>query len=274
MSGPAWRNWLGTMSTACGASSRRHRRGWGSGGLSSKWWHRSIRWSGSRGCAASSRSFQEHTYTESVQVVMRQAMATLGNLVAPGDGPRVLLGTLPGEPHGLGLLMAEAMLAVHGARCISLGVQTPVWDLVLATRAYQCDIVALSFTGCMLPAQVTAALTELRAKLPAEVALWVGGAAPVLHRRPVQGVARDRLAGGAARRAERLARPARGHAAARVSAAVHPGLESFSTRGRHHDLPRTLQAARSRALEHGKGHSLGPVRCQQAQPRTGADDSR
>jgi MerR family transcriptional regulator, light-induced transcriptional regulator len=132
--------------------------------------------------------FQEHTYTESVQVVMRQAMATLANHVAPGDGPRVLLGTLPGEPHGLGLLMAEAMLAVNGARCISLGVQTPVWDLVLATRAYQCDIVALSFTGCMLPAQVTAALTELRAKLPTEVALWVGGAAPVLHRRPVQGV--------------------------------------------------------------------------------------
>ena len=44
----------------------------------------------------------------------------------------VLLSTLPGEPHGLGLLMAEALLALEGCRCVSLGVQTPLWDLVLA----------------------------------------------------------------------------------------------------------------------------------------------
>jgi methylmalonyl-CoA mutase cobalamin-binding subunit len=104
------------------------------------------------------------------------------------ERPRVLLSTLPGEPHGLGLLMAEAMLAVEGARCVSLGVQTPVWDLVLAAQAYRCDIVALSFTGCTGPVQVTAALAELRAKLAAHVELWAGGAAPVLHRRPLSGV--------------------------------------------------------------------------------------
>ena len=131
--------------------------------------------------------FQEHSYTESVQTVLRQAVAGLsGHAVL--KRPRVLLSTLPGEPHGLGLLMAEAMLAVEGACCVSLGVQTPVWDMVLAANAYRCDIVALSFTGCTGPVQVTAALTELRAKLPAGVDVWAGGAAPVLHRRPVAGV--------------------------------------------------------------------------------------
>jgi methanogenic corrinoid protein MtbC1 len=40
----------------------------------------------------------------------------------------VLLTTLPGEPHGLGLLMAEAMLALEGCTCVSLGVQTPVLE--------------------------------------------------------------------------------------------------------------------------------------------------
>jgi methanogenic corrinoid protein MtbC1 len=131
--------------------------------------------------------FQEHSYTESVQTVLRQAIAGLsGHAVL--ERPRVLLSTLPGEPHGLGLLMAEAMLAVEGARCVSLGVQTPVWDLVLAAQAYRCDIVALSFTGCTGPVQVTAALAELRAKLAAHVELWAGGAAPVLHRRPMGGV--------------------------------------------------------------------------------------
>jgi MerR family transcriptional regulator, light-induced transcriptional regulator len=131
--------------------------------------------------------FEEHAYTESIQVVLRQAIANLPDAAAD-DRPRVLLSTLPGEPHGLGLLMAEAMLAIEGARCLSLGVQTPVWDLVLAAKAHHCDIVALSFSGCMNPNAVIAALAELRSKLPAVVEVWAGGLAPVLHRRAVDGV--------------------------------------------------------------------------------------
>jgi MerR family transcriptional regulator, light-induced transcriptional regulator len=80
------------------------------------------------------------------------------------------------------------MLAIEGARCLSLGVQTPVWDLVLAARAHRCDVVALSFSGCMNPNAVIAALAELRAKLPGTVEVWAGGLAPVLHRRAVPGV--------------------------------------------------------------------------------------
>ena len=131
--------------------------------------------------------FEEHAYTESIQVVLRQAIANLP-AAAPRDRPQVLLSTLPGEPHGLGLLMAEASFAIEGARCLSLGVQTPLWDLVLAQAAYTSDIVALSFTGCMNPNAVTVGLAELRAKLPRVVELWAGGLAPVLHRRSVKGV--------------------------------------------------------------------------------------
>ncbi len=40
----------------------------------------------------------------------------------------------------------------------------------------------------MNPNQVVDGLTELRSKLPPEVALWAGGSAPVLHRRRVDGV--------------------------------------------------------------------------------------
>ena len=131
--------------------------------------------------------FEEHVYTESIQIVLRNAIASLPG-AALQDRPRMLLSTLPGEPHGLGLLMAEAVFSIEGARCLSLGVQTPVWDLVLAAQAHQGDIVALSFTGCMNPNVVTAALAELRAKLPAAVEIWAGGLAPVLHRRPIEGV--------------------------------------------------------------------------------------
>jgi DNA-binding transcriptional MerR regulator/methylmalonyl-CoA mutase cobalamin-binding subunit len=131
--------------------------------------------------------FEEHLYTESVQVVLRETISALPP-GRPGDRPRVLLTTFPGEPHGLGLLMAEAMLALDGARCLSLGVATPPWDIVLAARAQDCDVVALSFSGCMNPNQVVQGLTELRARLAPRVALWAGGAAPVLHRRAVPGV--------------------------------------------------------------------------------------
>ena len=131
--------------------------------------------------------FEEHAFTESVQVVLRGALCGLPE-AAPHDRPQVLLSTLPGEPHGLGLLMAEALFAVDGAQCLSLGVQTPVWDIVLAAGAHRADLVGLSFTGCMNPNQVVEGLTELRAKLPPAVEIWAGGSAPVLHRRPVAGV--------------------------------------------------------------------------------------
>ena len=131
--------------------------------------------------------FEEHLYTEAMQVVLRAAIAGIPDPASP-QAPRVLLSTFPGEPHGLGLLMAEALLALEGCRCVSLGVQTPVWDIVLGARACRSDIVALSFTGCMSPNQIADGLAELRGKLPPEVQVWAGGSAPVLHRRPVPGV--------------------------------------------------------------------------------------
>jgi len=130
--------------------------------------------------------FEEHLYTESVQVVLRNAVHQLP--AAGGGRPRVLLATVPGEPHGLGLLMAEAVLALEGCRCTSLGVQTPVWDIVRAAAALRSDVVALSYTGCTSPHQVSDGLSEMRSKLPAAVAVWAGGSAPVLQRRAIDGV--------------------------------------------------------------------------------------
>ena len=130
--------------------------------------------------------FEEHVYTEVQQIVLRSALATLPD---PGLAlPRVLLTTFPGEPHGQGLLLAEAMFAIDGARCVSLGAQTPIWDIALAAKALKIDIVALGFSGCMNPNQVVDGLGELRRKLAPEVAIWAGGSAPVLFRRPVAGV--------------------------------------------------------------------------------------
>jgi DNA-binding transcriptional MerR regulator/methylmalonyl-CoA mutase cobalamin-binding subunit len=125
--------------------------------------------------------YEEHLYTESMQVVLRNAIATIPQ---PGSRPRVLLTTFPSEPHGMGLLMAEALFALEGCRCISLGTQTPVWDIVLAATAQDIDIIALSFSPVMNPNQVLDGLNELRAKLPRSIEVWAGGRCPILARRP------------------------------------------------------------------------------------------
>jgi methanogenic corrinoid protein MtbC1 len=129
--------------------------------------------------------FEEHLYTESMQVILRNSIS---NIPAVGKGPRVLLTTFPNEAHGLGLLMAEAILSLAGARCISLGVQTPIWDIVQATATQDVDIVALSFSASTNPNQVVDGLLDLRAKLPPGVQIWAGGNCPILQRKPPKDV--------------------------------------------------------------------------------------
>ena len=129
---------------------------------------------------------QEHVYTEGVQQVLRQA---IGSLPEPRPGAlRVLLATLPQENHGLGLLMAEALLSLHGCRCVSLGVNVPLDGIVAAARSTAARAVGLTFTQSFNPAQAQAALRELRAQLRPETAIWVGGNCAALLRRLPPGV--------------------------------------------------------------------------------------
>ena len=116
--------------------------------------------------------FEEHLYSEQIRSLLRQA---IGNLPAAGGAPRILLTTPPDEQHVLGLLMVEALLALEGATCISLGTQTPLVDIEMAARAHQADIVAISISAAFPGRQVAALVSQLRQMLPAAIDLWVGG---------------------------------------------------------------------------------------------------
>lgn len=133
--------------------------------------------------------FEEHLYTETVQALLRQAIGRVTDSQAR-QPPRVLLTTVPAEPHALGLLMAECVMALEGCETVGLGVQTPLPDIVAAARAYRADVVALSFTAVQNPRDVRTALTQLREQLPAHVELWAGGQCPALYQR-VRGQARQ-----------------------------------------------------------------------------------
>jgi methanogenic corrinoid protein MtbC1 len=130
---------------------------------------------------------EEHLYSEAVQSVLRSALLPFQTGLA-ATGPRMLLTTVPGEAHGLGLLMAEALMTLEACRCVSLGVQTPVADIAAAAAAHRSDVVALSFSESLTAAQALPALCELRASLPATVAIWAGGASPALRGLRVSGI--------------------------------------------------------------------------------------
>lgn len=129
------------------------------------------------------RVFEEHLFTEVARRTLRAAVSMVPAHARSAARPRVLLSTFPQEAHELGLLMAEAMLAVAGCRCQSLGVQMPLPDIAAAASAHRADIVALSFSAALSANQVLDGLAELRAAIASHVQIWVGGTNPALGRR-------------------------------------------------------------------------------------------
>ena len=131
--------------------------------------------------------YEEHLYSEAVQSVLRSALVPFQTGLEARP-PRLLLTTVPGEAHGLGLLMAEAMLTLEACHCLSLGTQTPIADIVAAAAAHRIDVVALSFSQSLPAAQALPALAELRARLPASVTVWAGGGSAALRGLQMPGI--------------------------------------------------------------------------------------
>lgn len=128
--------------------------------------------------------YEEHLYTESVSTVLRQSITTL-EIGRPASQalPKVLLTTFPQEKHSLGLLMAECFFGIAECQTFSLGCSTPLAEIEKAAVELKADIVALSFTAHQRPQDITTGLDHLRSLLPIAVEIWIGGNAPVIHKR-------------------------------------------------------------------------------------------
>ena len=129
--------------------------------------------------------FEEHLFTELIKRVLRQAISA----VPGGREPRILLTSLPDEPHALGLLMVEAMLVPEGAHCIPLGTQMPLLEIAQAAQAHRADVVALSFSAAFPSRQIPALLQQLRGVMGRAVELWAGGSG-MRRSAPLNGVRR------------------------------------------------------------------------------------
>jgi DNA-binding transcriptional MerR regulator/methylmalonyl-CoA mutase cobalamin-binding subunit len=129
--------------------------------------------------------FEEHLFSQHLEKLFR---TTLANMAPQSGSPRVLLTTLSGEEHTLGLLMVEALLVVEDAYPVLLGPQTPVDEIVRAATIKQVDAVCLSFSTAYSPALAAQGLRDLRQMLPGDIQLGAGGYGVKPIRKPIDGV--------------------------------------------------------------------------------------
>ena len=116
--------------------------------------------------------FQEHFLS---QQLTRFLNAEIASLQKHARKPRVLLATLPGEEHTLGLLMVAAMLSSHGLSTVNLGGEVPMDQLSRAVQQFRADIIGLTFSGAYPYKHIRPHLRELRESIADDIEIWVGG---------------------------------------------------------------------------------------------------
>lgn len=114
----------------------------------------------------------EHFLSERLSDVLRSLRLTLEE---QARGPLVVLSTLPGEAHGLGLQMAALITACAGCRILYLGTETPLPDMVSLTRDLGARALALSVSASSRKPRTASLVRRLRAALPRRTALILGG---------------------------------------------------------------------------------------------------
>ena len=129
---------------------------------------------------------QEHLLTEVLEDLLRERRLEFQTMP---DRGRVLLCTLPGERHRLGLLMAALAYAAQGISTELLGVDLPVASIAQAARTLRVDRVAVSLSIQSAGETTRRLLVDLHDRLPAGCRLIVGG----------QGAARTRKIDGVER---------------------------------------------------------------------------
>jgi len=116
--------------------------------------------------------FQEHFLS---QQLIRFLGTEIGKTQKIAEKPLVLLATLPGEEHTLGLLMVAAMLSSQGIAAINLGGEVPMDQIGEAVQQFHADAVGVTFSGAYQYKNIRPHLLELRNLIPAEVEIWTGG---------------------------------------------------------------------------------------------------
>ncbi len=130
---------------------------------------------------------QEHMVTDIVRRLVTNA--SRGYFLAQ-DAPCLMLTTLSGERHELGILLCLWLAAARRCRTHYLGPDTPVPDIVQYAHDVEADAVLVSIVMTEMAVPVRTQLGLLAAQLQPNTEVWVGG-------RAVQGMREDQVPLGA-----------------------------------------------------------------------------
>ena len=114
----------------------------------------------------------EHFASERISDVLRGARLRFEETAT---GPRVVLATLPGEAHGLGVQMAALVLSARGLRVLSLGTEVPISEIAALAESTGALAVGIS-ASVSTRKHAPSAIAELRSELHRKIQLVVGGA--------------------------------------------------------------------------------------------------
>ncbi len=115
----------------------------------------------------------EHLFSTILATELRLQHAVIDE---DAEAPVVLFTTLPGENHSLGLEMTALYMAGSAIAPRLLGVDTPTDQIVEAALALEVSAVGISISTAADISSVEQDLLHLRRSLPANIALWAGGA--------------------------------------------------------------------------------------------------
>lgn len=123
------------------------------------------------------RPAQEHVVSAAVRQVLDWLLTDMASGAGGESGPVLVLGTVEGELHEFGAMLAGVVAADVGWRVVYLGPSLPAAELAMAAErsgAWAVGVSVVCMEGPVSP-RVRDELVSLRAQLAEEVWLLVGG---------------------------------------------------------------------------------------------------
>jgi DNA-binding transcriptional MerR regulator len=118
---------------------------------------------------------QEHAAAEVIEDHLRAMRSRRATLRRTPCRARIVLATLPGEPHRLGIQMAGVVCETRDVCALILGSETPVEEISRTAFAEETFAVGIGISLYAAGVESDRALSLLRGQLPSRVHLVAGG---------------------------------------------------------------------------------------------------
>ena len=114
----------------------------------------------------------EHFATECIDGFLTSKWRQLNNRK---EGWKLLMATLPGEKHNLGLLMSAVVASLSGAKIIYLGLDTPLEDVISTANKFEPELLCFSISCGQKALDTEDGLLRVRSELKKKIKIISGG---------------------------------------------------------------------------------------------------